>query len=412
MKRFLVLVLLVVSLALFAEKITLTFMTPLGGPDGAYMDEIIKKFNASHPDIEVVHLVVVSSVDYKQKLSAGIATKTAPQVLFIRKYDMPIFFDHLRILGKDELRKYGVDIDDVYPSILDGLVKDGGVYGIPLDVWIFYMAYRRDNFKKAGLDPDKPPFTRQEFEATLEALKKITPAGVAPWCESPTWDWIFIHTMWQFGGDILTPDFKKPAFKKAAVDALKYLMYLQDKGYFSREAVDTGPTFESGAGSILITGIWTMGAWKEVLGENYGYAPAPQIGTAKAVFGGSHVLAMPKVMVEDPKVFEAAMTWVKYLWDNAIDWYAAGQAPARKSIAESEELKKRLPHIYTVAQQLPYVKTFQTFPYIAEVVAEIATYVQEVLVTRNLTPEQAMSRAEEAVQEILDDYWATVGRKK
>ncbi|MFN4190634.1 MAG: sugar ABC transporter substrate-binding protein, partial [Pseudothermotoga sp.] len=64
------------------------------------------------------------------------------------------------------------------------------------------------------------------------------------------------------------------------------------------------------------------------------------------------------------------------------------------------------------AQQLPYVKTFQLFPYISEVLDEIAVYLEDVLITRKLTPEKAMQMAEEAVQDILDDYWATVGKKK
>lgn len=412
MRKFLVVALLTVALVLLAEKVTITFMTPLSGADGAYMDEVIKKFNATHPDIEVTHLVVGSSVEYKQKLSTGVATKTAPHVLLIRKFDMPLYLDHFRTFTKEELLTYGINIDDIYPAVIEGLIRDGKIYGIPLDVWIFYMAYNKSNFEKAGLDPNKAPYTREEFEAAMEALKKITPAGATPWCESPTWSWIFVHLLWQFGGDLLTPDFKKPAFKDAAVQTLKNIMTLQDKGYLPKALIDPGPTFESGAGTILITGIWTINPWRDLFGEKFGYAVAPQLGTTKAVFGGSHVLAMPKVMVEDSKVFQAAMSWIRFLWDNSIDWYAAGQTPARKSIAESEELKKRLPHIYTVAQQLPYVKTFQLFPYISEVLDEIAVYLEDVLITRKLTPEKAMEMAEQAVQDILDDYWATAGKKK
>jgi len=418
MKRFLVFFALMLSLTIgvFAQKIQITFMTPLGGADGAYMDQIIQRFNKEHPNIEVTHLVVVSSLEYKQKLATGITTKTAPQVLFIRKHDMPLFMEQFRTFTKDELKKYGIDIDDVYPSVLAGLVDDKGrYYGIPLDVWIFYMAYNKANFKKAGLDPDLPvkagPLNREQFLKVLEALRKITPAGAVPWCENPSWDWIFVHLLWQFGGDLLTPDFKKPAFEKAGVEVLKFLMDLQEKGYFPKAGIDPGPVFESGDGSILITGIWTINPWLELFKENFGYAPAPLLGNTKAVFGGSHVIALPKVMVEDPKVFEAAMTWVKYLWDHALDWYAAGQTPARKSIVESKELKEKLPHIYLVAQQVPYVKTFPMFPYVAEILSEIVVYVEEVLINRSMTPEQAMKEAAAAVQEIIDDYWAAQKKK-
>jgi len=156
----------------------------------------------------------------------------------------------------------------------------------------------------------------------------------------------------------------------------------------------------------LITGIWTIKPWMEQLGEDFGYAVAPQLGNTKAVFGGSHVLAMPAVMVEDPKVLEAATTFIKYLWDHAIDWYEAGQTPARKSIAESEELKERLPHIYAVSQDSEYVRQFQMFPLISEIEAEIAVYLEEILVLHSMSPEAGMKEAAFAVQEILDDYWS------
>lgn len=392
-------------------KVTLTFMTPLGGADGAYMDQIVARFNEEFQGkIEVVHLVVVDSIEYKMKLATGIATATAPQVLFMRKFDTPAFLEHFRTWTAEELRdEWGIDINDIYPSLIEGLIEDGKVYGIPLDCWIFYMAYNRDNFRKVGLDPDRPPTNKEEFYAAMEALKAITPEGVTPYYESPTWPWIWVHFLWQFGGDLLTPDFREPAFQEAGAAALRLMMEMQELGYLPKVPVDPGPPFHAGEASVLITGIWTMGPWKETLGEAFGIAPVPQLGPVKAVFGGSHVLALPAIMVKDPEVYNAAMTWINYLWDHALDWYAAGQTPARISIATSAELKEKLPEIYTVAQQLPYVKTFQMFPYISEVLAEIAVYNEKVLITRELTPEEAMRQAAEAVKEILEEYWLEYG---
>ena len=390
-----------------AQKTAITFMTPLSGSDGAYMDQIIQRFNKANPTIEVTHLVVGNSVEYKQKLSTGVATKSAPQVCLIRKFDMPLYLDQFKGLSASELTGYGIDINDVYPSLMDGLVKDGKYLGIPLDVWIFYMAYNKANFKKAGLNPDKPPMTKDEFVKAMQALVPITPKGVTPYYETPTWAWIWMHFFWQFGGDLLTADYKKPAFQEAGVQTLKFMMDLQDKGILPKAAVDAGPAFQNGQASVLITGIWTINPWKEAMGDAFGYAVAPQVGTTKAVFGGSHVLAFPSVMVQDKKVLDASMKWVKFLWDNVIDWYAAGQTPSRKSIAQSAELKTRLPHIWTVSQQGAFVKTFQMFPYISEVLDEVAVNLEDVLITRKQTPEAAMKKAAESVQEILDDYWAT-----
>lgn len=391
-------------------KVTLTFMTVLGGPDGAFMDSIIAKFNEEHKDeIEIVHVVVVDSVQYKMKLSTGIATGTAPEVLFMRRHDAPAFLEHFKAWTPEELLGWGIDVADIYPTLLEGLLDPDKnvVYGIPIDCWMYYMAYNRENFRKVGLDPDRPPTNKKELFAALEALKAITPEGITPYWATPSFIWRWLNYMWQFGGDILTPDYKAPAFVEAGIEATKFILEMQERGFFPTVLVtDTNPVFLRGDSSILETGVWTLGQFRQVLGEALGVAPVPQIGPVKAVFAGSHMLALPAVMVKDPQVYKAAMTWIKYLWDHALDWYAAGQTPSRISIATSEELRTRLPDIYIVAQQFPYVKTFPFFPYVAEILAEIETYVQKAVITKELTPEQAMYQAAEAVKDILADYWA------
>ncbi len=74
MRKLMLLALTLVVAISFSFAVTITMMSPLSGADGAYMDEIIARFNAEHPDIEVVHIVVESSLDMKNKLSMGIAS--------------------------------------------------------------------------------------------------------------------------------------------------------------------------------------------------------------------------------------------------------------------------------------------------------------------------------------------------
>jgi multiple sugar transport system substrate-binding protein len=403
----LVLMTVICGVAIAQGKTTITFQSVLSGSDGGYMDQIIQKFNKANPDTEVVHLVVGNSVEYKQKLSTGLAAKTGPQVVMMRKFDTPLYLGQFKGFTPAEWKNLGIDTTDIYPNLLDGLSISGKLQGIPLDVWVFYMAYNRANFQKAGLDPNKPPTNQAEFIKAMEAVKKVTPQGITPYYENLTWSWIWVHLLWQFGGDLLTPDFKKPAFKDAGVKTLKFLMDLQSRGIVPKAAVDAGPAFQSGQASVLITGIWTINPWKDAMGESFGYAVAPQLGTTKAVFGGSHILAFPSVMVQDKKTLDSATKWVKYLWDHAIDWYAAGQTPSRISIAKGTELKNRLPHIWTVSQQQQYVKTFQMFPLISECLDEVAVNLEDVLITGKQTPEAAMQKATDSVQLILDDYWST-----
>jgi multiple sugar transport system substrate-binding protein len=61
---------------------------------------------------------------------------------------------------------------DFYPNILDGFKINNKIYGIPLYISPFMMYYNKEIFKKAGLDPDKPPATYDEM---LKMAEKIAP---------------------------------------------------------------------------------------------------------------------------------------------------------------------------------------------------------------------------------------------
>ncbi|MDR2480476.1 MAG: extracellular solute-binding protein [Treponema sp.] len=63
-------------------------------------------------------------------------------------------------------------LSDFYPNILDGFKISGKVYGIPLYISPYVLYYNKDIFKKAGLDPDKPPATYDEM---LKMAEKIAP---------------------------------------------------------------------------------------------------------------------------------------------------------------------------------------------------------------------------------------------
>ncbi|MEJ1231439.1 MAG: extracellular solute-binding protein [Galbitalea sp.] len=56
--------------------------------------------------------------------------------------------------------------------------SQGRVYGIPFSPYAMSISYNRDDFTKAGLDPNKPPTTWDEVESDAIAISKALP-GVA-----------------------------------------------------------------------------------------------------------------------------------------------------------------------------------------------------------------------------------------
>jgi sn-glycerol 3-phosphate transport system substrate-binding protein len=73
-------------------------------------------------------------------------------------------------------------------------LKDGSLLSMPLNVSTAVMFYNKDAFKKAGLDPMKPPATWPELQA---AAKKIVSSGATSCGFTTTWlAWIQLE---QFG---------------------------------------------------------------------------------------------------------------------------------------------------------------------------------------------------------------------
>jgi sn-glycerol 3-phosphate transport system substrate-binding protein len=73
-------------------------------------------------------------------------------------------------------------------------LKDGSLLSMPLNVSTAVMFYNKDAFKKAGLDPMKPPATWPELQA---AAKKIVASGATSCGFTTTWlAWIQLE---QFG---------------------------------------------------------------------------------------------------------------------------------------------------------------------------------------------------------------------
>ena len=64
---------------------------------------------------------------------------------------------------------------DFAPTVWQGGIYHDKRYGIPLDMHPLGFYYNKAVMRKAGLDPEKPPTTRSEYEAALTELEQRAP---------------------------------------------------------------------------------------------------------------------------------------------------------------------------------------------------------------------------------------------
>lgn len=166
-----------VSLASAEETVTLSFVRT-GTPEVLHeiFDDIIANFEAEYPNIKI-DMQDLGWSDAEKTLQTMASSKTLPDVM----YHLPgTIFDladkglvlDLTPYVDDELRA------DMYPSMMEAGVYNGKQYMITCVGSSLIMWYNADLFLEAGLDPDNPPKTWDEFLAACEALSAIE--GIAP----------------------------------------------------------------------------------------------------------------------------------------------------------------------------------------------------------------------------------------
>lgn len=133
---------------------------------------------------------------YTQKVRASAQTDTLPDIygLLAEKRDFAAFIKagHIADLTscmeadnrgwENALFEKALDVNRFLPDNQWGVRP--GIYGVPIDVMNIQMLYNKGLFKKAGLNPERPPQTWDEFIAAIRALKAAgIPGLVSGWGE-------------------------------------------------------------------------------------------------------------------------------------------------------------------------------------------------------------------------------------
>jgi multiple sugar transport system substrate-binding protein len=136
-----------------------------------------------------------------------------------------------------DIQKYASQIHglkNIQSSLLGiyskGSTAGGDLYGIPKGNYSLGLVYNRSLFKKAGLDPDKPPTTWDAVEQDAIAITKLGhgSVGYADYSAANTGGWHFAAELYSRGGKMVTPDGKKAAFDDAAgKETLEFLHKLR-----------------------------------------------------------------------------------------------------------------------------------------------------------------------------------------
>ena len=335
-------------------KVTLAFWNGFTGGDGAFMKKLVQRFNSEHPNIAVT-MNVMQWVDYYAKLPTAVTSGNGPEIAIM----------HVDSVATNAARRVIQPLDDVANAL--GLSEAdfapvpwaAGIYNnqrfaIPLDVHPLGFFYNKSVMEKAGLDPEKPPTTNDEYMTALDALKAKDIQGHWATPFPFTGSLTVQALLWQFGGNLFSPDGTSATWaEEPGVKAMTWFTDLVKNGHSPSKIAQDADfiALQNGKTAFNWNGIWSINTLKEKSSLQWGLAPLPNIGGTPAAWAGSHQFVLPVLKTPDQNKSIAARVFLNWISKESLEWAKGGQVPARNEVRESAEFKA-LPEQSTLATQI------------------------------------------------------------
>lgn len=354
------------------DKNTITFWTPLTGEDGAYMDQLVKEYNATEPEIKLKHVI---TSDMYTKLSTVINSgKGIPDLAIIHADRVPGFVKQNvlepmtgMLAAQPEIKE-----ENYLPQAWSTGTIDGTQYTVPLDIHSNAMYYNKDLLKKYNAESflDDDIVTIDEM---LSLQGKLDEGDFV--VNDALLGWVILGQLQNVGGDVQKDG--KPALNtpemKAAFESVKKIA---DAGLMTPFGEDGYLMFQSGNVLFSTDGTWSSTAHATVEGLNFGvtnvYSPTADKFTNRS---SSHLFAMLNNEARTDEKEQGIGKFLEFIRQNSMEWAKAGQTVASKQVIESPEYKDYMQSFFTSNEkeiESLYIYTYEYYPYVAEAVDKYA----------------------------------------
>ena len=250
------------------DPITIQFWNGWTGSDGQVLMEYVDKFNETNKWNITVEMDMSS--EFRDKITTAMAADAAPALILGNAADKYTYDGKLRklyeIWDNTDIKK-----EDFVSSYLDSLSTDDGLYGVPFQISSYVMYWNKDLFEKAGLDPETPPATYDEW---TEMAQKLTDPDSHVYGSGLSYTNVGADAciMQMFGGlEVTEQDGKWHANfenNQGYIDFVSWFKTQFDNGSNPTES-DLDTMFVSNQLGLYITGAWLM-ADLNTYGINYG----------------------------------------------------------------------------------------------------------------------------------------------
>lgn len=299
---------------------------------------------------------------YSQKVIAAARAKTLPDIFGIlgERKTLASFIKAGYILDlssyMDQQEKNQQWKDSFYPQTLkivtfskkNNYDISAGIYGVPADTTIMQFIYNKALFKKAGLNPDKPPQTIDEFITIAQTIKeKLGLSGfICGWGEG----WLLNALATEWAINIMGED----KFLKTIAGEVPYtdpdwlkvfslFAKLKNSGILASNIAtmtnkEAEAAFADNKAAFSFNGSWSVNVYKQLCPElDYAFFSLPKASTKYPVkiWGGAGSSFMVDAKSRNKKKAVTFLKWLSAKKQQSFLAQETNNLPAIKGVEES-----------------------------------------------------------------------------
>jgi sn-glycerol 3-phosphate transport system substrate-binding protein len=407
-----------------------------GDLGGKAIPQMANDFNASQDTCYVEPIYQGSYDDSLNKLKAGLQSKDVPAVVQLYDIATRLMVD-LKVTTpvQNYIDKENYDLSDLEPNVLAYYTVDGQQYSMPFNTSTPMLYFNRTMFTEAGLDPENPPRTFDEFAAAAAKLTQKDSSGKTTVYGGAfaIYGWFFEQYLAVSGGYYADNNNGRDGVATKAtfnspegVAILDWWKKMYDDGVlanYGRKTVDTRNAFIAGQTAMFIDSTavlrGVMDATKDKFELGTAYLPRPnedaytKFGTV--IGGGSLWIINSRPQPEQ----DCAWDFIKFQTSPPEQAYwqtMSGYFPIRKA-AYNEQLAidwtSKYPQFKTAVDQLHMAPNNRVtnggligvFPTARQT---IEGAIEEILAGQS-TPQEALDKAADTVTQAIQEYNQSMG---
>lgn len=293
------------------DEVTITWWhISTNEPESAYWQQVADDYMAANPGVNI-EITILENQAFKDRLVTVMQAGDPPDLF--QSWGGGVLWEFAEA---DLVRNIAPELEGEWKdsfsaqAALELYGRDGEYYGVPWSWGAVGIFYNRALFEQAGLDPDTPPQTWDEFLAAVQQLKDagITPIALG---EAEKWPghfwWVYLALRLGGGEAFLDAYSREGSFTdEPFVQAGEYLQQLVDlepfpEGFLGLVYGDHAGLMGDGLAAMELMGQWAPGVQAQNseqggIGEDLDWFPFPAIeegaGNATDVLGGGDGFAV------------------------------------------------------------------------------------------------------------------------